>query len=85
LKIRAIYSRRNLRLFPGNIPMALVNGTEYKIQEEITIKQLLEELQITSKRIAVEVNMQIVPKAHFEKHQLKPDDVIEIVAFVGGG
>lgn len=50
-----------------------------------TVKELLESLEIDSKRVAVELNMEILPKADYETRTIADGDKIEIVHFVGGG
>jgi thiamine biosynthesis protein ThiS len=46
---------------------------------------LLESLGIDPKRVAVELNMEILPKAEYAEKTIADDDRIEIVHFVGGG
>ena len=62
-----------------------VNGETRESASAITVRQLLDELQISAVRVAVEVNLDIVPKAAYERHTLQDGDKIEIVHFVGGG
>ena len=62
-----------------------VNGETREATSAMTIRQLLDELQISAVRVAVEVNLEIVPKAAYEQHTLQEGDKIEIVHFVGGG
>ena len=50
-----------------------------------TVKELLESLDIDSKRVAVELNMEILPKADYVTRTIADGDRIEIVHFVGGG
>ena len=56
-----------------------------KIQENATIATLLAELEIVNKRLAVEINTEIVPRSQFEHHILSAGDKIEIVHAIGGG
>ncbi|HEY3308377.1 MAG TPA: sulfur carrier protein ThiS [Desulfuromonadaceae bacterium] len=63
----------------------LLNGDTVDIRDKSTIAELLEQLQIGRERVAVEVNLEIVPKADYGKHALTAGDKIEIVHFVGGG
>ncbi|OGR28350.1 MAG: thiamine biosynthesis protein ThiS [Desulfuromonadaceae bacterium GWB2_53_15] len=63
----------------------LLNGTPAEIKEGSTIADLLEQLQIGRERVAVEVNLEIVPKSAYDSHTLATEDRIEIVHFVGGG
>lgn len=61
-----------------------VNG-ERKTVGPVSILGLLEELGIDPRRVAVELNMEILPKADYETTTLSDGDRIEIVQFVGGG
>lgn len=62
-----------------------VNGEKREIADSSTVADLLAALQITATRVAVEVNLEIVPKAHYVEQTLQDGDTIEIVHFVGGG
>lgn len=62
-----------------------VNGEERQATDGATVRRLLDELQIPVVRVAVEVNLEIVPKAAYDQHTLQDGDKIEIVHFVGGG
>jgi len=62
-----------------------VNGESSEIQSGSTVAALLEQLQIGRERVAVEVSLEIVPKAKYDTHALQEGDRIEIVHFVGGG
>lgn len=63
----------------------LVNGKEKVIAEDTTIEKLLEGLNIKPQGIAVELNLEIVPKSRYVETILKDGDRIEIVQMVGGG
>ena len=62
-----------------------INGENRQLADGCTVKQMLEELQISATRVAVELNLEIVPKAGFAERTLQDGDKIEIVHFVGGG
>ena len=62
-----------------------VNGETRQAADGTTIRQLLEELQIPQTRVAVEINLEIAPKATYGERTLQDGDKIEIVHFVGGG
>ncbi len=62
-----------------------VNSKEREVPEGSTLQQLIDELQFGQKRIAVEVNTELVVKAEWDKYVLHPNDPVEIVTFVGGG
>jgi sulfur carrier protein len=62
-----------------------VNGEKIDAPEGANVAMLLDLLKINRERVAVEVNMDIVPKAKYDQHLLSDGDKIEIVQFVGGG
>jgi thiamine biosynthesis protein ThiS len=62
-----------------------LNGNISEFQNVTTVADLLQNLQIESLRVAVEVNLAIIKKRNYEKHLLKDGDSVEIVNFVGGG
>jgi sulfur carrier protein len=63
----------------------IVNGMEREYAAQICVADLLRELDISSKRIAVELNGKVIRGAEFEKTSLNDSDRLEIVQFVGGG
>lgn len=65
--------------------MIRLNGESYQAPEGITIQGLLEELQVHAGRVAVEVNLEVVRRAWFDRHVLRDGDAVEVVNFVGGG
>jgi sulfur carrier protein len=62
-----------------------VNGEEIRLPEGASVASVLERLKVSTPRVAVERNREIVPKAEYAKTQLAPGDVLEVVEFVGGG
>jgi thiamine biosynthesis protein ThiS len=62
-----------------------LNGEEKEIADGLSIAQLLEELQIRSGRVVVELNRDIVSSEAHGSTLLKGGDALEIVHFVGGG
>jgi sulfur carrier protein len=61
-----------------------LNGEEKTIKST-SVLGYLKEIEIDPLRIAVELNLDILPKGEYDTTQLKDDDRIEIVHFVGGG
>ncbi len=61
-----------------------LNGEDYETEAE-TLKQLIQELQITTDRVAVELNLTIIRKADHDSTTIKENDAVEIIQFVGGG
>lgn len=62
-----------------------VNGEERRFEGPMTVAGLLAALELQPRKIAVERNLEIVPKSLFEDTALSDGDKIEIVQFVGGG
>ncbi|MBJ6799582.1 sulfur carrier protein ThiS [Geomonas propionica] len=60
------------------------NGEAVSI-DPLTVQQYLVSLGIDPRRVAVELNLDILPKAQYETTLLKEGDALEIVHFVGGG
>ena len=64
--------------------MVKINGEELDIAGK-TVAEYLATTSYDSKRIAVECNGDIVPKAQYGETVLKDGDSVEVVSFVGGG
>ncbi len=62
-----------------------VNGESRPLTGPQTIAQLLSELDVNAKHVAVEVNCELVPRTEHDAHQLADGDQVEIVTLVGGG
>lgn len=63
----------------------IVNGEQRKVSDGLTAEQLVNEMNIADQRIAMEVNLEIVPRSQYAEHIFKPGDRVEIVHAVGGG
>mgnify|MGYP001238922860 CR=1 FL=1 len=64
--------------------MIRINGTETNAAG-MTVAEYLEKTNYDKKRIAIEVNGNIIPKSQYESFTFSENDNIEIVSFVGGG
>ena len=62
-----------------------VNGKFKSIFENFKISDLVKDLKIPIKKVAIELNAEIIDKKKISKIVLKKDDKIEIVHFIGGG
>jgi len=62
-----------------------VNGKVKLIKNNIKLSNLIKFLKIPVKKVAIELNQEIVDKKKLEKIILKKNDEIEIVHFIGGG
>ena len=65
--------------------MIIVNGKEINLTEDTTVAEYLEQNQYQVKRIAVELNGDILPKYSYSDTMLKDGDRLEVVTSVGGG
>ncbi|HHB12444.1 MAG TPA: sulfur carrier protein ThiS [Chromatiales bacterium] len=63
----------------------LVNGEPRQVSEGTTAQDLVRSLGLEGKRLAVEVNREIVPRSRYPQHRLRPGDRVEIVHAIGGG
>lgn len=63
----------------------IVNGENRDVLDGFTAEQLVEDMDIIGKRIAMEVNLEIVPRSCYAEHTFKAGDHVEIVHAVGGG
>lgn len=63
----------------------LVNGRRETVDDRITLGTLIDAVVPPGKRVAVEVNEEIVPRARHAAHELEPGDRVEIVQAIGGG
>ncbi|MGE3332803.1 MAG: sulfur carrier protein ThiS [Rhodospirillaceae bacterium] len=62
-----------------------LNGDARAIPDGLSVEGLLAHLGIQSKKVAVERNLEIVPKSAFASTVLADGDRMEIVHFIGGG
>lgn len=62
-----------------------VNGESREIESGSTIAALLGELGVTQPYVAVERNLEVVPRAQHRETVLRDGDRIEVVTLVGGG
>mgnify|MGYP006305529131 CR=1 FL=1 len=62
-----------------------VNGESRTLAEGSTIADLLAELGLTSRGVAVEVNRDVVPRGRHAEHVLAEGDEVEVVRAIGGG
>lgn len=62
-----------------------LNGATFEIAETCTVAMLIEQLELTQKRLAIELNLDIVPRSRYAQQYLQAGDRIEIVHAIGGG
>lgn len=87
---------RRLTHYPGHkgrfaavqekIPMQLtVNGEQHQVPAAISLLGLIEHFGLEPRKVAIERNLEIVPRSTYGQTQLDEGDRLEIVQFVGGG
>lgn len=62
-----------------------LNGESRQIPAALTAQGLIELLALQDRRLAMEVNEEIIPRSRFAEHRLHPGDRVEIVRAIGGG
>ena len=62
-----------------------INGESREIPENSTAQQLVELLELSDKRLAMEINREIIPRSLYVDTLLHEGDEIEIVHAIGGG
>lgn len=68
----------------ANVRITL-NGEEKTLATSATVGDLLRDLGLADKRVAVELNKEIVPRSRHAEVRLQDNDRVEVVAAIGGG
>jgi sulfur carrier protein len=69
----------------GDTIEVVINGQPRTVARGTTVAGLIVELGLGDRRVAVERNREVVPRAQHATTVLAPDDRVELVTFVGGG
>lgn len=72
---------------PSKVPALniTINGESKPVAEGLTLAQLVEQLGLQPRFVAIERNRELVPRTRHSECVLQPDDQLEIVTLVGGG
>lgn len=70
---------------PDHMIELTINGEPRTLAQSLTVAQLVEQLGYDRRKIAVEVNREVVPLPRHPEQQLATGDAVEIVTLVGGG
>ncbi len=62
-----------------------LNGEPRELPEGFTAQQLVSDMGLSGRRLAMEVNREIVPRSEYAAHVLHDGDQVEIVHAIGGG
>ena len=63
----------------------MLNGKARDLPAGATLQTLLEDLELTGRRVAIEVNREIIPRSQHAAHTLNEGDKVEVVHAIGGG
>ena len=63
----------------------VLNGEKINIADNLNVIGLIELYELPASKVAVERNLEIVPKSAYVTTMLKENDKVEIVHFIGGG
>ena len=63
----------------------ILNGKPHNIKEKTNIISLLEALSLSEKKVAIEINEEVLPRDNYATKILSAKDRVEIVHFIGGG
>ena len=63
----------------------VLNGREQNVDSGATIADLIAASGLAGKRVAIEVNREIVPRSDYARRALVADDRVEVVHAIGGG
>ena len=62
-----------------------INGKKTLINDKEKLSKILQDLRIPIKKVAIEINREIIIKKKLDSIKVKENDVVEIVHFIGGG
>lgn len=79
--------KRRLAIFRrmGAMIHITVNGEQREIAPALTVAELLAQIGLDTRKVAVERNLEIVPRSTYAETVLQAGDALEIVHFIGGG
>lgn len=62
-----------------------INDEDREVRDDLPLTELLTKLELHSERVAIELNLNILPRTKWAETRLQAGDRLEIVHFVGGG
>jgi len=86
--VRETHPTKRRRVFRRLVYLKMkivLNGEQRDVEDGITLAALLQQLQLEPRNVAIEVNMDLVPRTHHAECALNEGDRVEIVTLVGGG
>jgi sulfur carrier protein len=70
--------------YPDQVTIQL-NGERHELPGPLTVSELLSRLQVEPRRVAIELNLEVLKRSTFDTTTIREGDQVEIVNFVGGG
>ena len=67
------------------MPDLIINGEQKSFEKELTLAEFVDSLDLKGRKVAVELNLEVIRKDDWETTTLSDNDRIEVVHFVGGG
>jgi thiamine biosynthesis protein ThiS len=62
-----------------------LNGQAHPLAQAATVTDLIAQLQLDARKVAIERNLEIVPRSAYAATPIRDGDAVEIVSFIGGG
>lgn len=62
-----------------------INGQRRTVRQPTTLTDLVHQLELNPRQVAIEVNRELVPRGEHANHELNEGDELEIVTLAGGG
>jgi sulfur carrier protein len=69
----------------NEIAQVSINGKSERVEWPVTLTELLQQLDLNPRHVAVEVNRQLIPRTQHSEYSLNDGDELEIVTLAGGG
>jgi sulfur carrier protein len=63
----------------------VINGEKRQVSEGYTAADLVADMQLAGKRVAMEINREILPRSEYGHYIFQPGDQVEVVHAIGGG
>ncbi|AOU99085.1 thiamine biosynthesis protein ThiS [Acidihalobacter yilgarnensis] len=63
----------------------ILNGQTHEVPDGLTARELVALLELEGRRLALEVNEEVLPRSRFDEYRLDAQDRVEIVHAIGGG
>ena len=70
---------------PVTVMTITLNGEPFDLPGPLTVTELLAHLNVDARRVAVELNLDVLKRGTFDTVTVKEGDEVEVVNFVGGG